>query len=269
MENTKFENLLTILKNMQRVLLAYSGGVDSTFLMKAIHVAGIPALSVTAASEFMPTEEVAAAQEMANALGINHRILTIAMLSRDELASNTPERCYFCKDRLYRELESIALEEGYPSILDGSTPDDMAEFRPGRRAAEQHRVRSPLREADLTKNEIREISRQLGLSTWNKPSSPCLATRFPYGQRITREALSRVEKAEHYLRSIGFRELRVRDHGSLARIEVGPEEIVMVLEARTRAAISAALKSLGYAFISLDLDGYRSGSMDRTLEKTS
>jgi uncharacterized protein len=269
MENKKFQNLLTILQGMRSALLAFSSGVDSTFLLKAIQVSGINALSVTAATEVIPHEDVLTAQGIADKLGIKHRIISINMLLRDEFVRNTPERCFFCKDRLYRELQSIALKEGYAFILDGSTRDDINEFRPGRKAAGQYRVRSPLVEAHLSKSEVRQFSRRLGLPTWDKPSSPCLATRFPYGQRITREALHRVERAENFLRSLGFREFRVRDHGSVARIEVRQEELDLVLDPGKRTAISEALKSLGYGFISLDLDGYQSGSMDRVLKKNT
>jgi uncharacterized protein len=170
---------------------------------------------------------------------------------------------------LYKELQALALTEGYRFILDGSTLDDINDFRPGSKAAQQYHVRSPLIEADLSKGEVRELSQQLGLSTWDKPSSSCLATRFPYGRRITKEALNRVEMAENFLKSLGFNELRVRDHGSVARIEVRKEDIDLVLDHGKRDAISATLKSLGYAFISLDLDGYQSGSMNRVLKNNT
>lgn len=251
---------------MQSVLLAFSGGVDSTFLLKAIQVSGINALSVTASSELISYKDVLTAQAIAKELGIEHKIINTEMLSMDEFVRNTPERCFFCKDTLYRELQAIVLSARYTFILDGSTVDDINEFRPGRKAAQQYRVRSPLIEAAFAKGEIRELSRQLGLSTWDKPSSPCLATRFPYGQRITKEALTRVECAENFLRSLGFNELRVRDHGTVARIEVKKEDIDLILAPQKRTAISAMLKSFGYAFISLDLDGYQSGSMDRSLK---
>ena len=262
----KFQNLLDILKAMQSVLLAYSGGVDSTFLLKSIQVSGIAALSVTASSELIPYRDVLVAQGIAEGLGIEHKIINMDILLMDEFVSNTPERCFFCKDALYKELQAIALKEGHRFILDGSTLNDINDFRPGRNAAQRYHVRSPLIEADLSKDEVREFSRQSGLATWDKPSSPCLATRFPYGRRITKEALNRVEMAENFLKSIGFSELRVRDHGSVARIEVRQEEIDLVLDHGKREAISATLKSLGYAFISLDLDGYHSGSMNRLLK---
>ena len=269
MENKKFQNLLDILKEMQSVLLAYSGGVDSTFLLKAIQVSGISALSVTASSELIPYGDVLTAQGIAEELGIKHKIIKTNILSMDEFVSNTPERCFFCKDTLYKELQAIALTEGYRFMLDGSTLNDINDFRPGRKAAQRYHVRSPLIEADLSKDEVRKLSQQLGLATWDKPSSPCLATRFPYGRRITKEVLNRVEMAENFLKSLGFSEVRVRDHGFVARIEVRQEEIDLVLDHGKRDAISATLKPLGYAFISIDLDGYHSGSMNRVLKKST
>lgn len=268
MENPKFHKLLQVLRDMRSVLLAFSGGVDSTLLLKAIQVSGVHALSVTASSDLTPRKEVLAARGTAKKLGIKHRTIRTNILLRDEFVSNTPERCFFCKDALYKKLQAIALGEGYSFILDGSNRDDTNEFRPGAKAAERYHIRSPLMEIDFSKAEIRELSHQLGLETWDKPSSPCLATRFPYGHRLTKESLNRVEKAENFLQSLGFRELRVRDHGGLARIEVRKEDLDLVFASGTRTAISATLKALGYAFVSLDLDGYQSGSMDRALKHT-
>jgi pyridinium-3,5-biscarboxylic acid mononucleotide sulfurtransferase len=269
MKDKRFQNLLDILKEMQSVLLAYSGGVDSTFLLKAIQVSGISALSVTASSELIPYRDVLIAQGLAEGLGIEHKIINTDILLMDDFVSNTPERCFFCKNALYKELQALALTEGYRFILDGSTLDDINDFRPGRKAAQHYHVRSPLIEADLSKGDVRELSQQFGLATWDKPSSPCLATRFPYGRRITKEALNRVEMAENFLKSLGFNELRVRDHDSVARIEVKKEDIDLVLDHEKRDIISATLKSLGYAFISLDLDGYQSGSMNRVLKNNT
>jgi uncharacterized protein len=265
MENHKFRRLLEILKSMKSALLAYSGGVDSTLLLKAMQVSDIKAFAVTASSEIIPQRDVAAAQQMAGEMGIAHRILKTDELSIEEFVSNSPERCFFCKDELFKKLEAIALSEGYEFILDGSIVDDTVDHRPGRRAAMKYRIRSPLIEGRFSKKEIRELSRQFGLSTWDKPSSPCLATRFPYNQRITKEALRRVETAENFLRSLGLREIRVRDHGCVARIEVSEEEIDLILGRERRKIISETLKSFGYTFTSLDLDGYHTGSMNRIL----
>ncbi|MEW6002943.1 MAG: ATP-dependent sacrificial sulfur transferase LarE [Nitrospirota bacterium] len=262
----KLTHLINILKDMQSAVLAYSGGVDSTFLLKATQIVEMKALAVTAASAAIPRKDLINAKYMAAEIGIRHRIIRTEELSIEEYMINTPERCFFCKDELFKKLRAIALSEGYKFVLDGSNIDDALDYRPGRRAAVKYNVRSPLMEAGFSKKEIRDFSRQLGLSTWDRPSSPCLSSRFPYGQRITEEALRRVEKAEDLLRSIGFREIRVRDHGSIARIEVGKEEINLLLSPEKRDIISERLKSLGYKFISLDLDGYKCGSMNRELE---
>lgn len=264
-EDNKLTDLINILKNMESALLAYSGGVDSTFLLKALQLSGIRTIAVTAVSETMPQNDILAATEMTKELGIEHRTIKTEELKLEEFISNTPERCFFCKDELFKKLASIALSEGYRSVLDGSNTDDITDFRPGKRAALKYSVRSPLMEAGFSKKEIRELSRRLGLSTWDKPSSACLASRIPYGHRITPLALKRVEKAEDFLRSIGLSEVRVRDHGDIVRIEVREEEITLMLGPEKRRIISETLKSLGYHFISLDLDGYQSGSMNRVL----
>ncbi|MEW6162796.1 MAG: ATP-dependent sacrificial sulfur transferase LarE [Nitrospirota bacterium] len=264
--NDKLAHLVNILKNMQSAVLAYSGGVDSTFLLKALEISGIRSLAVTAISEKTPHNDLLTAKEIVAEPGIEHRIIKTDELSMEKFVSNTPDRCFFCKDELFKKLTDIAASEGYMFLLDGSNMDDTLDYRPGREAATKYNVRSPLIEAGLSKKEIRELSRQLGLPTWDKPSSPCLASRFPYGQRITKEALRRVEKAEEFLREIGFHEVRVRDHDSIARIEVGEREIDLMLTPKRRGLISERLKSLGYRFISLDLEGYRMGSMNRTTE---
>jgi len=268
--DTKLTELITILKNMQSAVLAYSGGVDSTFLLKALQISGIRTLAVTAVSEKIPHNDLLMAKGAAEELGIEHRLIRTDEISMEEFVSNTPERCFFCKNELFKKLSDIASSEGYMFLLDGSNIDDTLDYRPGMRAAARYNVRSPLIETGFSKKEIRELSRQLGLPTWDKPSSPCLSSRFPYSQRITKEALRRVEKAEEFLGEIGFHEVRVRDHNNVARIEVGEEEIELVLTPESRRLIAEKLKSLGYKFVSLDLDGYRMGSMNRTIvEKDS
>jgi pyridinium-3,5-biscarboxylic acid mononucleotide sulfurtransferase len=264
-EDNKLTDLINILKNMESALLAYSGGVDSTLLLKSMQLSGIRTFAVTAVSETTPQNDILAAAEITKELGIEHRTIKTEELKIEEFISNTPDRCFFCKDELFKKLTSIALSEGYRFVLDGSNADDIMDFRPGKRAALKYSVRSPLMEAGFSKKEIRELSRHLGLSTWDKPSSACLASRIPYGHRITPIALKRVEKAEDFLRSIGLSEIRVRDHGDVVRIEVREEEIKLMLDPEKRRTISETLKSLGYHFISLDIDGYQSGSMNRVL----
>ncbi len=266
MENNKLKKLIEILKDMQSAVLAYSGGVDSTFLLKAMQLSGIRAIAVTAVSEIMPRCEVLSAKKMAKEIGIKHMIIETYELSNKKFVSNTPERCFVCKDNRFKILKDIAISEGYRFVLDGSNSNDLDDYRPGKKAAEKYGVRSPLIEAIFSKKEIREFSQTLGLSTWDKPSSPCLSSRFPYGRRITKEALTRVEKAEDFLRSFGFHEIRVRDHGNIARIEIEEDKIGLLLTPERRKIISEKLKSLGYEFISLDLDGYKSGSMNRVLK---
>lgn len=264
--DTKLTKLINILKGMQSAVLAYSGGVDSTFLLKALQISGIRALAVTSVSDKTPRYDLLTAKTMAPEFGIEHWMIETDELSMEEFMRNTPERCFFCKDELYKKLTDIAASGGYKFVLDGSNMDDTLDFRPGREAAAKYKVRPPLIEAGLSKNEIRELSRQLGLPTWDRPSSPCLSSRLPYGQRITKEALQRVEKAEDFLIEIGFCEVRVRDHDGVARIEVGEREIDLVLNPERRRLISEKLKSLGYRFVSLDLDGYKMGSMNKTIE---
>jgi uncharacterized protein len=263
MQNHKLETLRKILQDMESVLIAYSGGVDSTFLLKAVKLSGIRTLAVTGSSEILPAEELLHAQKQAEELAIPHRIIPTDVLSREDFLDNTAERCFFCKDTLLNKLSSLALSEGFRYIIDGSNKDDLEDYRPGKKALAKYNVRSPLIEAGFSKEEIRECSRSLGLSTWDMPSSPCLATRIPFGRRITKETLKRIEKAEDFLKSLGMRVLRVRDHGDIARIEAGEEEIAFLLHSEKRKSISDFLKSLGYAFIALDLDGYKKGSMNK------
>lgn len=267
MRNLKFKRLIEILKNMQSAILAYSGGVDSTFLLKALQISGIKALAVTSISDKTHLNDFLMAKKMTAETGIEHRLIETEELLMEEFVRNTPDRCFFCKEELYKKLTNIAVSEGYNFLLDGSNIDDTFDYRPGRDAAKRYNVRSPLIEVGFKKVDIREKSRELGLATWNKTSSPCLTTRFPYGQRITREALKRVEKAEDFLKGMGFKDVRVRVHDSVARIEVGEEEIKLILAKEMRSLISEKLKSLGYEFISLDLDGYIPGSMNRVIKK--
>ena len=264
----KYHSLLDMLRSYGGVLLAFSGGVDSSFLLKAMQQAGVKTLAVTAVSETMPLQDRDDAEHLARELGIEHVIIHTAELDKEDFARNAQDRCFHCKNELFGRLAEMAAQRGLPVVCDGSNSDDLSDFRPGRRAAEAHGVQSPLADCGLTKDEIRMLSQCLGLTTWNKPSSPCLSSRFPYGTRITAAGIERVRKAEDILRSIGLRVLRVRDHGDTARIEIGPEEMALVMEGQNRSLVVDRLRSLGYSFITLDLEGYRTGSLNRGLRET-
>jgi uncharacterized protein len=265
MKDSRLSKLTAILKNMESAVLAYSGGVDSAFLLKALQLSKIKTLAVTRVSEIFPIYELRHAEDIAKELGAEHATIKTEELSMKDFSRNTPDRCFFCKEELFRKLSAILLSGGYRFILDGTNIDDTFDYRPGRKAAEKYNVRSPLIEAGLNKSAIRELSRHLGLSTWDRPSSPCLATRFPYGHRLTKKALKKVEKAEGFLRSLGFIQIRVRDHGDMARIEVSEDKIHLLLRPEKRKRVSEKLKSLGYEFITIDLEGYRPGSLNRML----
>lgn len=261
----KLARLREILGGMETVVVAFSGGVDSTFLLKmAADVLGRErVLAVTGKSPTYPAWELAEARELAVALGVRQLVIETEELEKDDFASNPPERCYFCKQELFSRLQRIAEAGGGGHILDGTNLDDLGDYRPGRKAAQELGVRSPLLEARLTKEDIRHISHTLGLSTWNKPACACLSSRFPYGTQITRAKLSQVERGEDFLRSIGFGQFRLRYHGALVRIEIDREEFPLLL---ARAAeIVRELKEAGFTYVALDLEGYRTGSMNETL----
>lgn len=263
----KFDKLLSILQDMQSVVLAYSGGVDSTLLLKAIQLSGIRALAVTAVSETMPENDLLFSKKMCEETGIKQRIIKTEELNIENFAKNPHDRCFYCKDELFSKIREIAGDEGYRFVLDGSNLDDTTDWRPGRKAALNHSVRSLLIEAGLDKKEIREISQRLNLPSWNRPSSPCLASRFPYGEQITAGALRQVAEAEGFLRSRGFKEFRVRHHSDIARIELREEDMAMALKPEIRKAITEKLKSIGYRFVVIDIEGFRSGRMNEGIEK--
>ena len=265
----KYEKLKQILGEMGKVLVAFSGGVDSSLLLKtAQDVLGGGILAVIASSATYPEEEQKEAVKLAEFWGVRYRIIHTDELDNPEFVKNPPTRCYFCKNELFSRLKEMAEAEGIPYVCDGANKEDLGDFRPGSEAAKELGIRSPLQEAGLVKAEIREISKWLGLSTWNKPSLACLSSRFPYGTEIDLDSLKQIAQAEAYLRSQGFKQVRVRHHGQIARIEVESEEIERLLDPDFRRTLAVRLKSYGYSYVTVDLEGYRTGSMNETLDST-
>ncbi len=263
----KYERLRSIIADLGSVVIGYSGGVDSTLLLKvATDILGNNAVAVIGRSETYPSAEYQEAAALARSFGSRH--LEIATEETDVLKfqENPPDRCYFCKTELFGKLTEIAKSENIPWIADGTITDDVGDFRPGMRAKKENNVRSPLLEAELSKHEVREISKHLNLPTWDKPSFACLSSRFPYGFGITKENLSKVDRAERILRNAGFKYYRVRHHDEkTARIEVGQEEFRRLLDDALRIPLVAQLKELGFTYVTLDLQGYRTGSMNEVL----
>jgi pyridinium-3,5-biscarboxylic acid mononucleotide sulfurtransferase len=268
---SKLDRLRDIICEAGPAIVAYSGGVDSTFVAAvARDVLGERALAVTGVSPSIPPSEVEEAKALARQIGIAHELIDTREMDDPEYVKNNPDRCFHCKDELYGRLSVIARERGFAAVLDGCNLDDTGDFRPGRRAAAQHGVRNPLLEAGLRKADIRELSRERGLPTWDKPAMACLSSRIPYGTPVTVEALSSVDQAEAYLRSLGLRQLRVRHHvlpsgDTIARIETDDAGINVALA--NREAVADRLKDLGYLYVTLDLAGYRTGSMNEALGK--
>lgn len=260
---TKLERLKSEILRMEKVVIAFSGGVDSSFLLKVAHeVLGENVLAVTAKSSTYPEREFNEAVEFVTDYGIPHRIIVSEELEVEGFSDNPLNRCYLCKHEMFNKIRQIAKDEGYKSIAEGSNKDDLGDYRPGMQAISELGIASPLKDAGLSKNDIRLLSKELGLKTWNKPSFACLSSRFPYGEKITAQKLHMVDNAEQFLIDLGFRQIRVRHHGSVARIEVEEIDFDRFLDKQMRNDVYTKLKELGFVHVTLDLKGYRTGSMN-------
>jgi uncharacterized protein len=264
----KILKLHGILESMEKVVVAFSGGVDSAFLLKTSHaLLGERVTAVTAASEVVPASELEAAQKFTAHANMRHVILRIHLFENENFLANRPDRCYVCKLEVFRKIKEFAGAEHILHVIEGSHHDDADDYRPGGRALLELGIRSPLSEAGLTKEEIRQESKKMGLPMWDKPANPCLATRIPYNTNITQEVLEKIDKAEKYIHDLGFREVRVRYHGNLARIEVPRHMRARLLEEEISTAIAGKFKKFGFAFVAVDIEGYRTGSMNEDMSQ--
>lgn len=266
--NYKLSTLKANIKKMNRMVVAFSGGVDSTFLLKIAHeVLNDGVIAVTARSSTYPEREFKEAAEFAKGLGVKHIIITSEELDIEGFSHNPVNRCYFCKKELFTKIREVASQNNIRYIADGSNIDDLDDYRPGMQALKEIGVVSPLKDADMTKEDIRILLKDLGLPTWDKPAFACLSSRFPYGQEITREKLEMVDKAEQYLLDLGFRQVRVRHHGDIARIEVSSNERARFFDEELMDKVYKAFREIGFAYAAIDLKGYRTGSMNEVINK--
>ncbi len=268
MLNEKLDKLKALFAQMEQALIAYSGGVDSTLVSKiAYDVLGDRALAVTAMSPSLLPEELEDAKIQAATIGIRHKIVETHEMENPNYTANPVNRCYFCKSELHDTLKPLAVQLGYPYVVDGVNADDLHDYRPGIQAAKERGAMSPLAEVGVSKLEVRQLSQQLGLPWWDKPAQPCLSSRFPYGEEITVAKLQRVGRAEIYLRKLGWQNLRVRSEGDTARIELAPAQIKDFVLKTDLPTVVSAFQELGFMFVTLDLEGYRSGKLNQVLEK--
>lgn len=262
----KLNHLKEDIRNMGSLAVSFSGGVDSTFLLKvAVDVLGEKAVAVTARSSTYPEREFKEAEAFAKSLGVKHLVIVSEELEIEGYAENPVNRCYFCKRELFEKVKKVAKQNGIQYVADGSNLDDLGDYRPGMQAVKELEVVSPLKAAEMTKDDIRLLSKEMGLPTWDKQAFACLASRFPYGQKITKEKLAMVDKSEQFLLDLGFRQVRVRHHGDLARIEVGAHERCRFFNEELMEKVYAEFKKIGFTYVSLDMKGYRTGSMNEAI----
>lgn len=269
MVEQKLQQLYNLFSEMERALIAYSGGVDSTLVAKiAYEVLGDRALAITAVSPSLLPEELEDAQVQTAYIGIKHELVQTQEMENPNYTSNPVNRCYFCKSELHDTLKPLALTRGYPYVVDGVNADDLQDYRPGIQAAKERGARSPLAEIGVTKLEVRQISEKLGLPWWNKPAQPCLSSRFPYGEEITVSKLQRVGRSEVYLKQQGWQNLRVRSQGDTARIELPPDQIKTFIEKTNLPELVKVFQTYGFMFVTLDLEGYQSGKLNKEIENS-